>query len=448
MVVLEECNGAAEIENLSVTAKGEKTPPAQTVMGAWRAPGVRRRLGIVTILGFSSGLPLALSDSTLQGWLAVSNVDVTTIGLFSLLGVPYIFKFLWAPLLDRYCPPWLGRRRGWMAASQLLVVCLILMIAGQDPNEHIYLLAGMALGLAFVSATQDIAVDAYRAEILRHNERGLGAGLSVAGYRIAMIVSGAGALAIADKIGFNATYFAIAGVALVGFLGTVMASEPSTPAMLPQSIGAAVVEPFRAFFQRPEAFALLALVCLYKLGDASAGRLSLTFLIRSLEFTLTEVGAIYKGLGTVATLIGGVFGGALMLRWGLYRSLLGFAVIQALTNFGFMLLAVGGKSYALMILVVALENLSGGMGTAALVALLIAICDRRYTATQFALLTSAASIGRILSGPPAGYFVDAYGWVSFFGATIVIALPSILLLRSLRVTIEGFDSVFSGERDD
>ncbi len=409
--------------------------------------GIKRRLGIVTVLGFSSGLPLALTDSTLQAWLAKSSVDITTIGLFSLLGIPYVLKFLWAPLLDRFCPPWLGRRRGWMAASQFLLIALILGLASQDPNDHILLLAWMALALAFVSATQDIAVDAYRAEILLPAERGLGAGVSVAGYRIATIVSGAGAYLLADQIGFNATYAALAAVAVIGLLATIMAPEPRAPAESPRTMGEVFIGPFQAFFRRPEALALIALVCLYKLGDAAAGRLTTAFFVRHLEFSLTEIGVFYKGVGLTASLLGGVFGGALMLHWGLYRSLLIFAVIQALTNVGFMVLAISGKSYVTMMTVVALENVSGGMGTAAFVALLIAICDRRYTATQFALLTGAASIGRILSGPPAGYFVDAFGWVSFFGVTVVIALPSIMVLQRLRATINEYDAAFSNQQD-
>ncbi len=420
---------------------------APVAAGRCDTAGSRRRLTVVTLLGFSSGLPLALTDSTLQAWLTVSGVDITTIGLFSLLMVPYVFKFLWAPLLDRFCPPWLGRRRGWMAASQFLLIGLMFALAGQDPDSHVMLVAWLALGLAFLSATQDIAVDAYRAEILLPKERGIGAGLSVAGYKIAMVVSGAGAFVLADRIGFNATYAAIAVVMTIGVAATLIAREPRSPVAIPQSIGDALVRPFVAFFQRRDALALLALVFLYKLGDASAGRLSVAFFVRALDFSLAEVGAIYKGLGIVASLLGGIFGGTLMIRWGLYRSLLVFAVIQALTNFGFLVLAISGKSYATMVIVVALENLSGGMGTAALVALLIAICDRRYTATQFALLTAAASLGRVLSGPPAGYFVDAYGWVSFFGATVIVALPSLVLLRHLRNTIVAFDVAVAETRD-
>jgi len=260
-----------------------------------------------------------------------------------------------------------------------------------------------------------------------------------------MVVSGAGAFVLADRSGFNATYAVIAWVAAIGVVATLIAVEPDTPVAIPRNLGDALVQPFLAFFKRPDALALLALICLYKLGDAAAGRLTTVFFVRALEFSLTEVGAIYKGLGIAASLLGGVFGGALMFRWGLYRSLLVFAVLQALTNFGFMLLAIGGKSYAMMITVVGLENLSGGMGTAALVALLIAICDRRYTATQFALLTGAASLGRVLSGPPAGYFVNDYGWAIFFCATVIIALPSIMLLRRLKATIDGLDSPITSE---
>lgn len=409
---------------------------------------MKRRLGIVTALGFSSGLPLMLTDSTLQAWLAISAVDITSIGLFSLLGMPYVLKFLWAPLLDRFSPPWLGRRRGWMAASQFLLIALILGFATQDPSINFYPLAWMALALAFVSATQDIAVDAYRAEILRPKERGLGAGLSVAGYRIGTIVSGAGAYLLADHVGFNLTYAVLAAVGALGLFATVMATEPRQPVRLQGTMSEVVIQPFYAFLRRPEALGLIALVCLYKFGDAAAGRLTTTFFVRHLEFSLTEIGVFYKGIGITASLLGGIFGGTLMFRWGLYRSLLTFGVIQAITNIGFMFLAISGKSYATMITVVALENVSGGMGTAALVALLIAICDRQYTATQFALLTGVASIGRILSGPPAGYLVDAFGWVSFFCFTVVIALPGIILVLMLRENIDRYDTMFTIQPDE
>ena len=398
-----------------------------------------RRLTVVTLFGFASGLPFALTDSTLQAWLAVSGVDVKTIGLFSLLGLPYVLKFLWAPLLDRFCSIWLGRRRGWMAASQGAIVLAILSLGGRNPSDETLLVASIALALAFASATQDIAIDAYRAEILTADERGFGVGLSVAGYKVATIISGAGAFILADRLGFNAVYSIMALVAVLGLLVTVAAREPVLDVAEPQNLYTALVEPFSVFARRPDALALIALILLYKLGDAAVGRLSITFLVRALEFTLTEIGAVYKGVGITASVVGGVVGGFVMIRWGLFRSLLTFALAQAVTNLGFVLLALVGKSTAVMICVVVFENLFGGMGTAALVALLIALCDKRYTATQFALLSAIASLGRVLSGPFAGNFVAATGWTTFFIASLVIAIPGIILIVRLRRTIESVD---------
>ncbi|MFT5415901.1 MAG: PAT family beta-lactamase induction signal transducer AmpG [Gammaproteobacteria bacterium] len=399
----------------------------------------RRRLTTIALLGFFSGLPLALTDSSLQAWLVVNDIDVTTIGWFSLLGLPYVLKVLWAPLLDRYSLPWLGRRRGWIAAMQFAVGIIILLLAGRDPSNEILVIAGLALLLAVVSSTQDIAFDAYRAECLRPQERGLGVGLSVAGYKIATIVSGAGALIIADQFGFSVTYVLIAGLAFGGLLVTVTAREVAPPIFKPQNFNDAFVKPFSAFFQRPDAIALLFLVLIYKIGDAAVGRVSIVFFSRALDLSLSEIGALYKGLGLGASLVGGVFGGVLMMRWGLYRSLFAFAVMQTLTNLGFVGLAIVGKSYLLVVFVVGLENFSGGLGTAALVALLIAMCDQKYTATQFAFFTGIATLGRILVGPAAGAVVDNYGWLSFYAATILLALPSLGLLIYLRAIIIRLD---------
>jgi MFS transporter, PAT family, beta-lactamase induction signal transducer AmpG len=399
----------------------------------------RRRLIIIALLGFFSGLPFALTDSTLQAWLTVNGIDVTTIGWFSLLGLPYVLKVLWAPLLDRYSLPWLGRRRGWIAATQFIIAIIILLLAGGDPSNEILTIAGIALLLAVVSATQDIAFDAYRAESLWPQERGLGVGLSVAGYKIATVVSGAGALIVADQLGFPVAYALIATLALGGLLVTLTAREAAPPIFKPQNFNDVFVQPFLAFFQRQDAIALFLLVLFYKIGDAAVGRVSIVFFSRALELSLSEIGALYKGLGLGASLVGGVCGGILMMRWGLYRSLFAFAVIQALSNLGFAWLAIIGKSYVLVIFVVGLENLSGGLGTAAFVALLIAMCDQKYTATQFAFFTGVASLGRILIGPAAGAVVDNYGWLNFYVATIVLALPSLALLMHLRTAIIRLD---------
>ncbi len=411
------------------------------------AHGRLRRLSVISALGFASGLPFALTDTTLQAWLAVSAVDIETIGLFSLLTVPYVLKFLWAPLLDRYVPPVFGRRRGWILASQLATIIVLAGLAACDPGSDVTVVAWLALFLAFASATQDVAIDAYRAEILPVPERGIGAGVSVAGYRIATVVSGAGAFVFADRYGFNAAYAAAAVILSCGAVAALIAREPAVADGAPRDLQSAAIEPFRAFLRREDALAFVALIILYKLGDAAAGRLGVTFLVRALGFGLSEIGALYKGVGFVASLAGGIVGGLCVIRWGLYRSLLAFAVLQAVTNFGFVALAMAGPSVGLLVAVVALENLSGGMGTAAFVALLMALCDSRYTATQFALLTGLASLGRVVSGPVAGTTVELFGWVPFYIATAIVAVPAILLLQRLRAPIRRLDARSSPARD-
>lgn len=396
-----------------------------------------RRIAAILLLGFSSGLPLALSGGTLQAWMASSGIDIHTIGLFTLVGLPYTLKFLWSPLMDRFVPRMLGRRRGWLAMTQLSLAGCLLLMGGLSPRHAVLALGFLALALAFLSASQDIAFDAYRTDVLEPKQRGAGAAVSVLGYRLAMLVSGALALVLADHIGWQSVYWLMAGLMLFGIVFTLLAPEPADPAASPKTLEEAVLQPFREFFSRRGAPALLLLVVLYKLGDAFAGSLTTTFLLRGPGFTLTEVGAINKGLGLAATLAGALFGGALMARLRLYRALMLFGVLQALSNLTFMWLALAGKNYALMVASVGIENLAGGMGTAAFVALLMSLCDRRYTATQFALLSAAASIGRVFVGPPSGMMVEAIGWAPFFLVTFLIALPGLLLLWWLRSTLPG-----------
>lgn len=394
-----------------------------------------RRIAFVMFLGFFSGLPLALSGGTLQAWMASSGVDIKTIGLFTLVGLPYTLKFLWSPLMDRFVPRVLGRRRGWLAMTQIALFGCLLLMGGLSPQYAVGALALLALTLAFLSASQDIAFDAYRTDVLEPKQRGAGAAVSVLGYRLAMLAAGALALVLADHIGWQLTYWLMAALMLCGVGFTLLAPEPETPAEAPKSLQAAVVQPFREFFTRRGALALLLLVVLYKLGDAFAGSLTTTLLLRGPGFTLTEVGAINKGLGLAATIIGALFGGALMVKLRLYRALMLFGVLQAISNLTFMWLALAGKNYTLMVAAVGIENLAGGMGTAAFVALLMSLCDRRYTATQFALLSAAASIGRVLVGPPSGVMVEALGWAPFFFVTFLIALPGLALLWWLRGTL-------------
>lgn len=396
-----------------------------------------RRVAVVCLLGFSSGLPLALTTGTLQAWMTVSGVDLATIGIFTLVGIPYTWKFLWAPFMDRYVPPFLGRRRGWIAAMQMLLGAGIAIMGALDPVTMPWALAALALMVAFISASQDVVFDAYRADVLRPAERGIGAAVSVLGYRLAMLVSGALALILSDQIGWQNSYWLMAALMIAAIGATLFGPEPEVEVTPPKTLTEAVIEPLREFFARHGAWGLLLLIVLYKLGDAFAGSLTTAFLIRGVDFTPTEVGAINKGMGLAATLVGVVFGGILMARLGLFRSLLMFGILQAISNLTFMWLAAIGKDYAVMVLAVGFENLAGGMGTAAFVALLMAMCDKRFTASQFALLSALAAVGRVYVGPASGYMVESIGWTTFFGFTFLIALPGLLLLFLMRRSIEA-----------
>ncbi len=403
------------------------------------APNSQARvLFTIGLFGFASGLPLALTGSTLQAWLTDSGLRVETIGALSLVGLPYLLKFLWAPVLDRYPLMRTSRRRGWLWLTQAILIGLFALLALSDPSAHLPVVVAVVVLLAVTSATQDIAVDAYRAEALTSGQRGLGAGFSVAGYRLAMIVSGAGALLLADRYGFGASFWALAacfaGVMALGLI----APEPPDPAPAPESLEEAFVVQLRALWATPGIVGLLALIVLYKLGDAFAGSLTMTFFIRGQGFSLTEIGAIYKALGLVTTIVGGILGGYWMTSLGLYRALFWFGLLQAVTNLGFLFLAATGKSLVGMMVVVGLENLSGGMGTSALLALMMGLCQRRYTATHFALLSAIASVSRVLIGPLSGQ-IAAVGWIPFFATSLVLAVPGLLLLLALRARIESRD---------
>lgn len=408
---------------------------------AYAAVLCSRKMVLMLGLGFASGLPLALTAGTLQAWLAAEGVDIVAIGWFALVGQPYTYKFLWSPLMDRYRPPFLGRRRGWLLLTQLALASAIAFMGTLSPKDSTWLLAATALAVAFLSASQDIVFDALRADSLRPEERGAGAAVSVFGYRIAMLASGAGALILADRwLGWPATYALMAALMAVGMIATWFAVEPEPGGAPPRTLEDAVARPFAEFFSRSGALLFLALVVLYKLGDAFAGNLTTAFLLRGPGFSLTEIGAVAKGFGLAATLTGALAGGALMASLRLYRALLVFGVLQAFTNLGFMLLAAAGRDHALMVAVVGLENLAGGMGTAAYVALLMALCDRRFSATQYALLSALSAIGRVYVGPAAGHLVEALGWGPFFLFTFAIALPGIALVAWMRSRIEALDA--------
>ncbi len=397
---------------------------------------LKPRMVLMAVLGFSSGFPLALTGSTLRVWMTKAGIDLHTIGIFSLIGLPYALKFLWSPFMDRFVPPWLGRRRGWIILVQFVLLVGIGGMGFISPGYSLAALACLAFFVAFGSASQDIVIDAYRTDLLREEERGAGAAASVFGWRIGALVSGAVALILSDLIGWQSTYLLMAGFMIVGIVGAVFAPEPDTAVTAPMSMTEAVCGPLADFFSHRSAWMLLIAIVLYKLGDAYAETLTSVFYIH-LGFTPSDVGKITKSLGLVSLLAGAAIGGSLMVRLGLFRSLLSFGVLQLVSLLSFTVLAWIGKSYAVMAFAVGFENLASGMGTAAFMALLMALCNRRYTATQYALLSSLAAFGRLAVAPTSGYVVESVGWVGFFTVAALMALPGLLLLWHLRADIIG-----------
>lgn len=392
---------------------------------------------ILLILGFASGLPLALTSGTLQAWMTVENVDLKTIGFFSLVGQAYVFKFLWSPMMDRYVPPFLGRRRGWLLITQLLLLVAIAGMGFLEPSTHLRWMAALAVIIAFCSASQDIVFDAWKTDVLPAEERGAGAAISVLGYRLAMLVSGGLALWLADKyLGWQGMYWLMAALMIPCIIATLMAPEPAIDAPVPRTLEQAVMAPLRDFFGRNNAWLILMLIVLYKLGDAFAMSLTTTFLIRGVGFDPSDVGMVNKSLGLFATILGALLGGALMQRLSLFRALLLFGLLQAVSNAGYWLLAISAKSIYTMAAAVFFENLCGGMGTAAFVALLMTLCNVSFSATQFALLSALAAVGRVYVGPVAGWFVEAHGWPLFYLFSVVAALPGLVLLVVCRQTLE------------
>ncbi len=389
-------------------------------------------MAVMLLLGFSSGLPLPLTSGTLQAWLTIAGIDLRTIGIFSLVGIPYTIKFLWSPLMDRFVPPWLGRRRGWTLLTQLVLMAGIGIMGVISPRHAPLMLAILAMIVAFMSASQDIVVDAYRTDLLPAAERGIGVAVFLTGYRMAMLVGGALALILSEHMGWQNTYLLMAGLMIIGVLGTFASQEPDSNIVPPKSLEEAIWGPLKDFFSQRLALIFMLLIILYKLGDAYAGTLTTAFLLRGVGFSPTEVGTINKGMGLIATIIGALFGGTLMIKLGLFRSLMAFGVLQMVSNLSFMVLAWTGKNYFMMVFAIAFENLSGGMGSAAFVALIMALCNKRYSATQFALLSSISALGRVFISPSAGYVVNLTGWAFFFFLTTLTALPGLLLLWYLR----------------
>lgn len=391
------------------------------------------RMLVAFAMGFASGLPLLLTITLLQAWLTEEEVDLGTIGLFALVQLPYTLKFLWAPVIDRYRLPFLGRRRGWLLVIQLILMAAIFALGSADPRLNPWMVALWALAVTFFSASQDILIDAYRREALADDELGLGASLAVNGYRVGMLVAGGGGLILADLIPFEQVFMVFALMLLVGVVTTLLAPEPPEAPGIPRTLKAAVVEPFVEYFMRDHAFWILAFILLYKLGETMAMSMTTPFYLE-LGYTKTEIGAVVKLFGFWATVIGGLVGGVLILRIGLYRALLWFGLLQAVATTGFAVLAwVGpGAGTALLAVVIAGENLSGGAGTSAYVGFMAAMTDRRFTATQYALLSSMMGVPRVLASAPTGYMAEWLGWFWFFLVCVAITAPGLLILRHFR----------------
>ncbi len=388
-----------------------------------------RKMAALLLVGFASGLPFMLIGNTLKAWMTVENVNLAAIGWFSLAGLPYSLKFLWSPLLDRFTPPFLGRRRGWLLLTQIALIVAIAFMAFQQPKQALQLLAINAIIIAFLSATQDIAADAYRTDVLTPLEMGAGAAVFILGYRIALLITGSLALILADRLPWSVVYLLMAGTMVIGIFGSIFAPEPKEISP-PASLADAVVLPFGEFFQRKgvlQGFLVLVFITLYKLGDALLSNMTTPFLL-TIGFTKTDIGAIQVGMGLIATIIGALAGGSILSNIGINRSLWVFGILQALSNLVYLLLAQAGQNYQLMVLAINVENFCGGLGTAAFVAFLMSLCNQRFSATQYALLSSLMAVSRDILAAPGGSIAQSTGWPVFFLITIVAAVPGLLLL--------------------
>ena len=400
-----------------------------------------RRLIIIFFMGFASGLPLVLTGNTLSWWMSEAGVTLTAIGLFALIGTPYNLKFIWAPLIDRFSLPLLsrrlGRRRSWMVAIQVALMASIVGLGVSSPENEPLVTAAMAFCVAFFSASQDIVIDAYRIEILDDDQQGAGAAMTQAGYRLGLIAAGAGALFLSKSVDWSLVYMAMAGLVLVGFLVALYAPSPPinvAPNGTPESLGrrfkSAVVEPFHEFFTRntaANAFTILAFILLYKLGDAYAGVMAYPFYFL-IGFTVDEIIVVSKFFGVGATLVGVFIGGVAVMRYGVLPCLLVFGVFQMFSNLMYAAQAAIGPEVSFLFLTIGIENLSGGLGSAAFIAYLSLLCNRAYTGTQFALFTSFMAVGRTLLASSSGWLADQTGWVTFFVASTGVALPGLILL--------------------
>ncbi|WP_319589119.1 AmpG family muropeptide MFS transporter [uncultured Desulfobulbus sp.] len=385
------------------------------------------RMLVAFLMGFSCGAPLLLTSTVLQAWMTEQGVDLTVIGFFSLVGLPYTLKFLWAPIFDRFTLPFLGRRRGWMLLMQLTLILALIGLGLTDPGQTPWLVALAAFFVTFFSASQDIVVDAYRREDLSDNQLGLGSSFYVNGYRVGMLLAGSGGLILADYLSFDQVYLLMAASLLVGIVTTLVCREPPLTRGTPRNFREAVVEPFVDYFNRDRALLLLLFILLYKIGDQMASTLTTPFYL-DLGFSKTQIGAVAKLFGFWSTIVGGLVGGTILLRIGIIKSLWIFGILQAVSILSFSALALMGNTITGLIVAIVLEQLTSGMGTCAYVAYMASLTNKKFTATQYALLSSCMGIPRVIIAAPAGWLAELVGWPLFFFGCAVAAIPGLLLL--------------------
>jgi PAT family beta-lactamase induction signal transducer AmpG len=385
------------------------------------------RMLVALLMGFACGLPLLLTISVLQAWMKEEGVDLTVIGMMALVGLPYTVKFLWAPFLDRFTLPFLGRRRGWLLIFQVALIFSISGLGLTDPANNPWMVAFAAFLVTFFSASQDIVVDAYRREDFPDEELGLASSLYINGYRVGMLLASGGGLILADHMPFSFVYLIMAACMLPALFTTLLAHEPKITHGTPRNMREAVFDPMVEYFSRQGAIWILAFIIFYKIGDTMAGAMTTPFYL-DIGFSKTEIGTVVKLFGFWATIAGALIGGVLMIRLGINHSLWVFGFLQAISTACFAILARIGYSVAVLSGVIAFENLSSGMGTAAYAAFMASITNKKFTATQYALLTSLMGIPRVVASAPTGFLAKNLGWETFFIACTVIAVPGMLLL--------------------
>ena len=400
---------------------------------------MNRRLFIVFTLGFSSGLPLALISSTLQAWFADSGMSIMATGALSLLSLPYLYRIVWGPLLDRYSLFPMGKRRSWIFVMQTFLLIGFNVMAWFSPTTSPEIMVFVAFILACFSATQDVAIDAHRTEYLHQNEYALGASLAVLGYRLAMLVAGGLALIIAEHVGWASAYRIMGFLMVFGMIATLCSPEPSLKTTNNTSFAESFIAPVKELLSRQGIVLFLLFIFFYKLGEAfttSTSGIVMPFLIQGIGFSLDSIAYVNKMMGIAALILGGITAGFLLMRWSLYRSLLVFGLLQALTNVFFVMLAIMGKNITVFAIAVVCDNFAAGMGSTALVALLMRFVDQRFTATQFSLLVAISTLPRIFSGPIAAMLQSWFGWAGLYELSFILALwfiPFLVMLRKKNI---------------